>query len=296
MNSNDKSYSIKDLENSCGIKAHTIRMWEKRYGILTPCRTNTNIREYTEDELKKLIIVSLLNRRGLKISRIAHLKDKELLNEIKKLNQSDPDKSGEKRLSEILVPALRFEENKFRMILKKIVENSGLEDAYIKVLYPLMMNTRTLWLTDCISRPQVQFIMNIIRSLVQNEELALTTPVKRETVSFVDLGNTDSTNDLFFLKYLLRKRGFNVIFTEARLSGGDIQSIYNVRPFNLLVINVLSTVSDDDVKSICYSLIRDLRLSKVLILGRLNNSPSLKNGKTDVACHPSSLIAWADKL
>ncbi len=81
MNAGSRTYSIKDLENFCGIKAHTIRMWEKRYGILTPERSDSNIRHYTEEELKKLITISILNRNGLKISKIARLRDSELLHE-----------------------------------------------------------------------------------------------------------------------------------------------------------------------------------------------------------------------
>ncbi|MCK7540180.1 MAG: MerR family transcriptional regulator [Marinilabiliales bacterium] len=84
MNAGSRTYSIKDLENFCGIKAHTIRMWEKRYGVLTPDRSDSNIRYYTEEELKKLITVSILNRNGMKISKIARLNDSELLREVLK--------------------------------------------------------------------------------------------------------------------------------------------------------------------------------------------------------------------
>ncbi len=296
MNSNGKSYSIKDLENFCGIKSHTIRMWEKRYGILTPCRTDTNIREYTEDELKKLIIVSLLNRKGLKISRIAHLNNSELLGEAIRLSQGATDKAFEERLSDIIIPALSFDEREFREILKKIIKNSGMEAGYIKVLYPLMQKARALWLTDRISRPQEQFIMNVIRSMIQNEELALKTPAEKETVPLIDLGNPEGINDLFFLKYLLRKRGYNVIFTEEKLVPGEIQNIFQVKPFQSLVINFPSTVPDEGVKLLCSTLIKDLHLNRLLILGRFSISPSLKTGKTEVICHPSFLTDWADNL
>src|SRR5665648_504258 len=94
MNAGSRSYSIKDLENFCGIKAHTIRMWEKRYGILTPERSDSNIRSYSEEELKKLITIAILNRNGLKISRIARLSDAELLREVMQYGTSDDNRNG----------------------------------------------------------------------------------------------------------------------------------------------------------------------------------------------------------
>ena len=71
-------YSIKELEKLSGIKAHTIRIWEKRYQLLSPERTDTNIRFYSDDDLKKILNVSLLNGHGFKISKIAQFDDDQI--------------------------------------------------------------------------------------------------------------------------------------------------------------------------------------------------------------------------
>ncbi|HUW91623.1 MAG TPA: MerR family transcriptional regulator, partial [Bacteroidales bacterium] len=154
MNAGTRSYSIKDLENFCGIKAHTIRMWEKRYRILTPDRSDSNIRSYSEEELKKLITVAILNRNGLKISRIARLSDTELLREVMQYSSGEEGKNGGFKPGELIMSALRFSEEEFRNSLRPFINESGTEDAYVGVFYPLMQKARTLWLTDCLSKPQ----------------------------------------------------------------------------------------------------------------------------------------------
>jgi len=296
MDTRERSYTIRDLENSCGIKAHTIRMWEKRYGILTPGRSDTNIRSYSEEEMKKLIAVALLNRKGLKISHIARLKDNELLHEVMKLCPDYTDKITDERHGSLIMQALRFDEHGFRKALTEIVTSSGLENAYGKVFYPLMQKAKTLWLTDCISKPQEQFIRYVIRTIIITEDLKLIKDPDKDTVVIVNMGDPEVVNDLFFLKYLLRKRGFNVILTEEGLTTGDIQSIHTVQPFSILVLNIHGMVPDIEVKNYCNSTIQGLRLSKVLVLGRFENCSEWAGGKTDIAHSPQDIIRWADSL
>ena len=81
------SFTIKDLENISGIKAHTIRIWEQRYQFLKPKRTETNIRFYSNEELKKLLRISLLNKYGFKISLLDKMNEGELENKIHSLTQ-----------------------------------------------------------------------------------------------------------------------------------------------------------------------------------------------------------------
>ena len=296
MNAGSRSYSIKDLENFCGIKAHTIRMWEKRYGILTPERSDSNIRSYSEEELKKLITIAILNRNGLKISRIARLSDAELLREVMQYGTSDDSRNGRFKPGELIMSALRFSEEQFRNALQPFIEESGTEDAYVRVFYPLMQKARTLWLTDCLSKPQEQFIRHVIKSMIITEDMVMNVPVSGETAAIINLGNSEAENNLIFLKYLLRNRGFDVVYTEGTLSAGEIEGIHSIKPFTLLALNIPSSEPDDEVKSFCTRLIRELKIRKVLVMGRYENSGSWVEGKTETACSPVALAAWADKL
>ena len=83
------SFTIRDLENLSGIKAHTIRIWEQRYSFLKPQRTGTNIRHYTNDELKTILNIAVLNKYGYKISHINKMSEIELLDKILSLTQTE---------------------------------------------------------------------------------------------------------------------------------------------------------------------------------------------------------------
>jgi len=296
MNAGSRTYSIKDLENFCGIKAHTIRMWEKRYGILTPERSDSNIRHYTEEELKKLITISILNRNGMKISKIAQLTDSELLREVLKSGAGDDAGDGSFKPGELIMSALRFSEEEFREKLGQFVREKGLTDAYLQVFHPLMQKARVLWLTDCISKPQEQFIRHVIRTILISEDITHEVPVNGQSAAIINLGNTESENNLVFLKYLLRKKGFNVVYTEETLSADDIRGIHSVRPFAVLALNLPASEPNDEIRGFCSSMAKELDLKQVLVLGRYDTSGSWSNGKTKAVCSPAGLAEWADNL
>lgn len=296
MNAGSRTYSIKDLENFCGIKAHTIRMWEKRYGILTPERSDSNIRHYTEEELKKLITISILNRNGMKISKIAQLTDSELLREVLKSGSGDDGGDGSFKPGELIMSALRFSEEEFREKLIQFVREKGLTDAYLQVFHPLMQKARALWLTDCISKPQEQFIRHVIRTILISEDIIHEVRVNGQSAAIINLGSTESENNLVFLKYLLRKKGFNVVYTEGTLSADDIRGIHSVRPFEVLALNLPASEPDDEVRGFCSNMAKELDLKKVLVLGRYDTSGSWSNGKTKAVCSPAGLAEWADSL
>lgn len=296
MNAGSRTYSIKDLENFCGIKAHTIRMWEKRYGILTPERSDSNIRYYTEEELKKLITVSILNRNGMKISKIARLNDSELLREVLKNGTGDETSDGTFRPGELIMSALKFSEEEFREKLTQFVRDQGLTEAYLQVFHPLMQKARVLWLTDCISKPQEQFIRHVIRTILISEEINVGKTLNGHRAAIINLGTIESENNLVFLKYLLRSRGYDVVYTEGTLSADDIRGIHSVRPFTVLAVNLPASEPDDEVRGFCSEMVKELELKRVLVLGRYANNGSWSNGKTEAVCSPAGLTEWADSL
>ena len=134
MEAGQNLYAIKDLENFSGIKAHTIRIWEKRYRILRPGRTDSNIRMYNEAELKKILNVAFLNRNGMKISKIAVLGEDELTGKVMEVSSRHDDPHQEFQPGKILMSALKLDEDKFRSTLLPYIKNEGIETAFIKYL------------------------------------------------------------------------------------------------------------------------------------------------------------------
>jgi DNA-binding transcriptional MerR regulator len=232
-------YSIKDMENFSGIKAHTIRIWEKRYKILEPARKDSNIRMYSESELKKILNVAYLNRNGFKISRIAVLDEDELTGKVMAVSSKydDPDQSFQP--GKILMSALRFNEDQFKEALLPFINHHGIEEAYIKFLHPLLVKSRILWQTGSLTRAQEQFVRNTIRQLIIIEDNNIK-PEKARSSSIVAMINTSTSiadNNFLFYKYALRKRGFEVIFTGDLLPASEVIEIHKIKSFKFLVVN-----------------------------------------------------------
>jgi MerR family transcriptional regulator, light-induced transcriptional regulator len=232
-------FSIKDLENFSGIKAHTIRIWEKRYSVLEPDRTDSNIRTYSETELKKILNVAYLNRNGLKISKIAGLGEDELTQKVMAVSgrAESPDKSFQP--GKILMTAIRFNESQFNEALIPFIKYNGIEDAYVRFFYPLLEKSRILWQTGSMSRAQEQFVRNAIRQIMIVEDYNLKPPAIRSKGSFAMINTSDnlSDNNFLFYKYILKKRGYVVIFTGGVLPASEVIEIHKIKSFDYLVVN-----------------------------------------------------------
>jgi MerR family transcriptional regulator, light-induced transcriptional regulator len=233
-------FSIKDLENFSGIKAHTIRIWEKRYNLLEPDRTDSNIRTYSENELKKILNVAYLNRSGFKISRIAHLSDDELNRQVISFSSRDENNDRNFQPGKILMPALRFNELQFKEALEPFLRNHPIEESYILFFHPLLEKSKILWQTGSMTRAQEQFVRNSIRQLLIVEDNNIKMTSARKTKASVAMINTYSNlsdNNFLFYKYVLKKRGYDVIYTGGILPASEITEIHKIKPFEYLVVN-----------------------------------------------------------
>ena len=259
-------YSIKDLENFSGIKAHTIRIWEKRYKILEPDRTDSNIRLYNESELKKILNVAYLNRNGLKISKIAVLDDDELTSQVMATSSryDDPDQNFQP--GKVLMSALRFSEESFRDSLLPFIKHQGIENAYIKFFHPLLVKSGILWQTGSLSIAQEQFIRNSIKQIIIVEDSLIRAEKSKSaiTVAMINTSDNFSDNNFLFYKYALRKRGFEVIFSGGILPASEVTEMHRIKPFKYLVVN--SGAFDFAQKKIEYfsNLSRSLHIKKIV--------------------------------
>jgi len=234
-------YSIKDLENFSGIKAHTIRIWEKRYSILEPDRTDSNIRTYSEDELKKILNVAYLNRNGLKISKIAVLDEDELTGRVMEVSSRNDESDNQFQPGKLLMAALKFSEDQFRQALNPFVSQYGIENAYINYFHPLLSKAAILWQTGSLSRAQEQFIRNTIMQtlIIEGNSIKSLNGSAAGPVAMVNTSDNFSDNNFLFYKYALRKRGYEVIFTGGILPGSEVLEMHRIKPFKYLVINCL---------------------------------------------------------
>ncbi len=291
-------FSIKDLENFSGIKAHTIRIWEKRYRILEPTRTDSNIRTYTETELKKILNVAYLNRNGLKISKIARLDEDELTQQVMMVSSRHDDIHQDFQPGKILMSAIRFNEASFKEALAPFIKFHGIEEAYVKFLHPLLEKARILWQTGSLSRAQEQFVRNTVKQIIIIEDDSLTpvTGKNKSSIAMINTSETITDNNFLFYKYALKKRDFDVIFTGGILPASEVVEIHRIKSFDFLVVN--SSSFDFDEKKISYfsALGKELMLKKI-ILTDSPEAPSLnKNSRLILTSDPSDFLKAIESL
>jgi MerR family transcriptional regulator, light-induced transcriptional regulator len=291
-------FSIKDLENFSGIKAHTIRIWEKRYKILEPDRTDSNIRTYSESELKKILNVAYLNRNGLKISKIARLDEDELTRQVMTVSSKNDDPDQNFQPGKILMAAIRFNEDHFKEALYPFIKSHGIEEAYSKYLFPLLEKSRILWQTGSLSRGQEQFVRNTIKQLIILEDnLLKQAPGKlKPTVAMINTSDNLTDNNFLFYKYVLKKRGYDVIFTGGILPASEVVEIHKIKPFEYLVIN--SSAFDFAEKKIAYfsSIGKSLMIKKIILTDSPKEFTRKSYDKLVLTNDPSHFIKVIDSL
>jgi MerR family transcriptional regulator, light-induced transcriptional regulator len=285
-------FSIKDLENFSGIKAHTIRIWEKRYKILEPDRTDSNIRTYSEAELKKILNVAYLNRNGLKISKIARLDEDELTQQVMNVSSMHDDVNRDFQPGKLLMSAIRFNEALFKDALTPFIKQLGIEEAYCKYFYPLLEKSRILWQTGSLSRAQEQFVRNTIRQIIIIEDNLLK-PLTNKPLPAVAMINTFdnlSDNNFLFYKYALKERGFDVIFTGGILPASEVIEIHKIKPFEYLIVN--SNAFDFDEKKVGYfsNLGRSLMIKKIILTDSPEEEIKKNEDRFIITHNPSHFI------
>lgn len=222
-------YTIKDLEVLSGIKAHTIRIWEKRYGLLQPKRSTTNIRFYSDDELKKLLNVSMLVKRGYKISKVADFDDSRIREEILKFTCKPL--SADDVVGRLVVHMVNFDEESFEDLLNQQVATLGLEETTVSVIFPLFENIGINWQVGAIFPAQEHFVSNIVRQLFIKESLAYKNHQSEETVLFFLKEGELHELSLLFYNYIALKAGYRTIYLGQNVPLEDLVKIAAMKNF-----------------------------------------------------------------
>jgi len=243
------NYSIKDLEHLTGIKAHTIRIWEKRYKIVEPQRTPTNIRYYTDEDLKKILNISILNRHGYKISNIANLPNNQLSEKILNINNRSID--SDSQVENLIVAMIEMDEKKFEKDLTRMIINLGFEETFNQVLIPFFEKVGILWQIGTINPGQEHFMTNLIR---QKTIVAIDGVVPSQTVEKVKIfvlylpdGELHEIGLLFY-SYIIQKMGHKVIYLGQMVPFNDLIYIVNSqKPAGILTF-ITSSLAKEEAK------------------------------------------------
>jgi DNA-binding transcriptional MerR regulator len=263
------NYTIRDLERLSGIKAHTIRIWEKRFGLIEPERTSTNIRTYCDAELKKLLNISILNKNGCKISKIARLSAEEILNNINKLTENPCD--TESQIDNLAIAMIDLDEIKFEKILSKSIIRYGFEDTMVKVMIPFLIRIGIMWQTGTINTAHEHFISNLVRQkmfIAIDSLISVNPPSPKTFLLFLPEGELHELG-LLFANYLIRKRGHKVIYLGQNVPIVDLAEIAKKCPVDLLVTSFISSLSGRDIIHYLEKLVEKIPGKTIFITGEL---------------------------
>lgn len=279
-------YSISDLEKFSGIKSHTIRAWEQRYGIIKPKRTPTNIRYYEDGDLQLLLNIALLNRHGYKISKIAAMSTDDIATTVS--NVSEVELGLDAELDVLTLAVIEMDEYKFSHILDNHVKQLGFEETMLEVIYPFMEKLSLLWLTGSIKPVQENFITLLVRNkliaAIENEPLSH----DREATKFLlylPKGEQQELS-LLFMQYILKKRGFWVVNLGPDMATVDLKDACDIhRP--AYVFTILSeTPNREPVQQYLQKLSEATDGAQLLLTGHLVSSQAVQAHK-NVTCLPS---------
>jgi DNA-binding transcriptional MerR regulator len=260
------SFTIKDIENLSGVKAHTIRIWEQRYKFLRPQRTGTNIRYYNNDELKTILNIALLNRFGFKISHIDKMNESEINDRLLSLSQQEAQQ--ERIINQLVSFMIDFDIDSFEELLGNQIATKGIDTVINCVIFPFLEKIGILWVTNHINPAQEHVVTNIIRQkiLVAIEKADSQLRSNKVALLFLPEGEYHELG-LLYVYYLLKKRGVRVLYLGADVPLVDLKFIVDAKSPDYLYAHLTSLSSGFNVERFLNNLHNNVGNTPVLISG-----------------------------
>lgn len=261
-------YSIKDLENFSGIKAHTIRIWEQRYHLLSPSRTETGIRTYTDIDLKRILnIATLQNKGGIKISKIAELTEAEVSEKILQLSGGELD--FPEHIQALTVAMMDLDEHRFQSLTKIITDAYGFENYMLKVIYPFLTRLGTLWLSGSVGPAQEHFITHLIRQKIIaaiDSQMALPKANAKKFLLYLPEGELHEIG-LLFASYLIRARQHSAVYLGQSLPFDELCLAYEIHQPDFVFSVFTTEPAQDKLPAYLTDLDKHLPSANILLTG-----------------------------
>lgn len=260
-------YSIKDLEKLSGIKAHTLRVWEQRYDIIHPRRTKTNIRYYLDEDLKFILNIALLNKNGIKISKISQMSREEIAEKVAAISEINFEYGTQ--LDALTISMIEMDEYKFDRIVRTNIQQLGFERTMLEIIYPFLDKLSVLWLTGSINPVQENFMSYLIRQkivvAIDNEPL-VNSKVANRFLIYLPEGEKQELS-MLFMHYLLKSRGNHVIYIGQDITLTDLKDASNIYKPDYVFTMITETFSGEPLQQYVGRLAENLPDSQLLLSG-----------------------------
>jgi MerR family transcriptional regulator, light-induced transcriptional regulator len=259
-------YSIKDLEKITGIKAHTIRIWEKRYGIVEPSRTSTNIRYYSDENLRHLMNVAILNKYGYKISIIKSLSTEEISKSV--LDLADQFVDNDHLVDNLIMSMIELDEQKFDEIISSAISKQGFEYTFEDLIHKFLDKIGVLWQTGSVNPAQEHFISQLVR-----QKIILAIDGQHELIrnhkTFLLFLPEDEYHELalLYMYFLIRKAGHMVIYLGQNVPLMNLKNIFEVHKVDFLLTSLTSNLPEEDIITLITEISQQYKDKQILIGG-----------------------------
>jgi len=265
------AFTIKDLENLTGIKAHTIRIWEQRYSFLKPQRSDTNIRYYSNEELKMILNISLLNKYGFKISHIDRMSEAEIKEKTFSLSHSQAQQ--ERIINELIQSMVDLNLEKFEKTLDDYISIKGIERTITGIIFPYMERIGILWITNHINPAQEHLVTNIIRQklIVGIEGCSPHLQLNKTVLLFLPEGEHHELG-LLFMYYLLKSRGLRVLYLGANVPVKDVEYIVKLKKPSIAYTHLTSVASNFNFERFLNNIGMRISTLPIIISGQLTQN------------------------
>lgn len=237
-------FSIKDLENLSGIKAHTIRIWEKRYNVLEPMRTDTNIRLYNIQSLQKLLNITLLHEYGYKISKIATFPEEKIPQLVREIISKK--NSQNYAINSFKMAMMNFDQEIFFNTFDWLISEKSFKEVFKDHFLPLLKELGLLWQSQTISPANEHFMSHLIKQkiLIYTEELQILKPTKTDRVFVLSLPvNEIHQIGLLYLQYEILLKGYKTIYLGESMPIENLEDL--TRHFNTITFVTFMTIQPD---------------------------------------------------
>jgi MerR family transcriptional regulator, light-induced transcriptional regulator len=248
-----QEFTIRDIENLTGIKAHTLRIWEQRYNFFTPKRKESLHRVYNNDDLKHMLRIALLYHNGWKVSKIAALQPSAIEDEVKNILPGNNDFNF--YINSLFEAALDFNEFNFTAALNHTIGSIGFEDCIVKVCYPYLVKLGHLWSTNNVIPAQEHFSSY----LIQNRIISETEKLERvdgepEIILLCPKGEYHEL-PLLFINYMLRKNGWVTIYLGSNITLSELEEVVLTTGIQKIYLHLITNFTglnlDEYLESIC---------------------------------------------
>jgi len=259
-------YSIKDMEHLSGIKAHTIRIWEKRYGLLDPDRSDTNIRSYSDKDVRRILNVAMLVKNGYKISAVALFDEQRLQLEVIRINRNstEPDKN----IDQLLFLTVNLDTFGFETLMNLIISQNGFKKTIEQVVFPFFERIGILWQTGSIFTAHEHFVSNLIRNRLIREIGNFESNESAKSVLFFLRNDEWHELGLLYFNYLAAEAGLRCVYLGQSLPFEDLSNLLNAQKYDFVCTSFIQAIEKAELEQYLANLSFVFNQNKILIAGR----------------------------